>query len=122
MVQVRVKTAITRFAKAIELVDLLAVHVVLVASHSEEVIVQTRAHWSPVDGSIADSCVFDGILHIILIQTMLNMISFGHSLGTLFHELNQRHRGDDLGDYNHNQHCQKVVEVALEQAEGEHEV
>ena len=90
---------------AVELIDLLAVHVILVAGHSEEVVIYPRAHRLAVDGFGADSCLFVGILHNILIQTVLKLLCSTVCLCAFLHQLDKSHRGDDLSYDYHDQHC-----------------
>ena len=82
--QVGIETAITRFTKAIELINLLTIHIVLIACNSEEVIINTRADNFFVNGSVTEALFFVCILHIILIQNLFNLGRVG--LVALLHE------------------------------------
>ena len=109
--QVGIETAITRVTKAIELINLLAVHIILIACNSKEVIVNTRADNFFVNGSVTDALFFVCILHIILIQNLFNLVRGG--LVALLHETHQRYRCEHLCEDYHNQHDQKVIQITV---------
>ena len=112
LLQVGIETAITRFTKSIELINLLTIHIILIACDGKEVIINTRADDFFVNGSVTEALFFVCILHIILIQILFSLVRVGFV--ALLHETHQRYRCEHLCEDYHNQDDQKVIQITVQ--------
>ena len=94
------------------MINLLTIHIVLIACNSEEVIINTRADGFFVNGSVTKALFFVCILHIILIQILFSLVRVGFV--ALLHETHQRYRCEHLCEDYHNQDDQKVIQITVQ--------